>query len=313
MKEKIKYYVKSIISMIVLSKKINKKKSLNYMAAELTRYTHSIEKGLSIYNIKLGFGHEKQKKMISIIDLLEKENSNYYNEIISMAISALNQYIIFHDKNNYSDDFIISLKDYIKSKKKFVDNSFGGTMEIDTKDFSFKIEEIESFFKNRHSIRKFTKIPVDDKILKKAIKLAQQAPSACNRQAVRVYVVDKTKSNVLKNQLSGIGGFAEEIDKFIIITGKISSYKYNEINQYIVSASIYAGYLSLTLHAYGLGACIIQRPVIWNKNGEIIKKEYGICDDEQIICLLGVGNIDKKVIVPISHRISLDEFASFIE
>ncbi len=76
---------------------------------------------------------------------------------------------------------------------------------------------------------------------------------------------------------------------------------------------MYAAYLSLTLHLYGLGACVIQRSVIWNKKLEKIKKFYDIDDDEQIICMIGVGNVDGEIDVPISHRIDIDEFYKYIK
>lgn len=47
--------------------------------------------------------------------------------------------------------------------------------------------------------------------------------------------------------LTGIDGFAEKVDRFVLITGKTSTYRIDEINQYIISESIYAAYLSLTL------------------------------------------------------------------
>ena len=161
--------------------------------------------------------------------------------------------------------------------------------------------------------RSFSNKPVNNKILKKAILLAQRAPSACNRQGVRVYVVDKYKAQNFIKQLKGIGGFAESLDKLILVTGKISSYKYNEINQFVVSASIFTGYLSLTLHAYGLGACIIQRSVVYNPKMEKIKKQFSIPGDEQVVCMIGVGNIEGKINVPTSHRIDIDEFSKFID
>ena len=312
MKEKLKYYFNTFRSCFEFSKYYNGK-GYNKLAAELIRNTHSIEKGLSISNIKSGFGHKKQQDMIEIINKLENIDNLYYKETINMAIDSLKKYIEYHDSINYSDDFIIKLKDYVSQKATDNEINYGGTVELDSKDIKFDTNEIERFFNTRHSIRKFSTKPVDKKILKKAILLAQRAPSACNRQAVRTYVIDKGKAQGLIKKLSGIGGFANSLDKIIIITGKISSYRYGEINQFIVSASIYAGYLSLTLHAYGLGACIIQRPVVYNTDIEKIKKEYDIEEDEQVICMIGVGNIEGKFNVPISHRLDISEFSKFID
>ena len=52
--------------------------------------------------------------------------------------------------------------------------------------------------------------------------------------------------------MSAVGGFAEKVDKFIIITGKVSEYRDDEQFQYAISASIFAGYLSITLQTEGI-------------------------------------------------------------
>lgn len=91
-----------------------------------------------------------------------------------------------------------------------------------------------------------------------------------------------------------------------MITGKLSAYREDEINQYIVSASMYAAYLTLTLHLYGIGACVVQRPLIWDQTWENLRKKFDIDSDEQLICLLSIGELKDEMRVPESHRLSPD-------
>ena len=79
-----------------------------------------------------------------------------------------------------------------------------------------------------------------------------------------------------------------------------------------MSASIFAAYLSLTLHTYGLGACIIQRAVVWTEEWEEIQKKYKIPLDEQAICVLGVGNLKDEFSVPVSHRFDIQNISTWI-
>lgn len=312
MKDKARYYLMNARTVRKHAVYYNKKNNYDHLAAELIRNTHSIEKGLSISNIRLGFGHAKQKEMMDIIEKLKGIKNDYYDEAIKMAVTALDEYVSYHDKMKYSDDFIKDIKSFLKTNKKYIVKSYGGTVKLDCKELKFDEKEIERFFKTRHSIREFSGKPVEREKIKKAVDLARRCPSACNRQGVRAYVVDKNKSAKLLAQLSGVGGFADSLDKLIIITGKISAYRSSEINQYLVSASIFAGYLSLTLHLYGLGACVIQRPVVYSKESEALKEELGIPKDEQLVCIIGVGNISGVINVPVSHRIKLDEVLKFI-
>lgn len=282
-------------------------------AAELLRNTHSIEKGLSIANPRLGFGHEKQQQMMNQIILLEKSSSLIHNDICKMALGALEEYINFHTNVGYKDDFIKLLSKFlIEHHDSQHTQKWGGTQILNRQELSFNIAEIEHFFMTRHSIRDFSEEPVNEDILRKALELAQQSPSACNRQAVRIYVLGDEQRKVLLKQLNGIGGFAESVSRYVLITAKTSFYRLNEENQYIVSASMYAAYCSLTLHLYGMGACIIQREVNWNKNWENLKRLCKIAKDEQAICLLAIGNLKKNCRVPVSHRIKNDEMIRFM-
>lgn len=289
---------------------------LNSIAAELIRNTHSIEKGLSIRNPRLGFGHTKQKDMMKRICTLEKQESSYYKEVCRMAAAALREYVNYHRSCGYHDEMIDEIEAFLGTRENLFlsdGEKYGGTETLDRSEINFDLDYIEEFFCTRHSIRDFADEKIDDQQLMKALKLAQRAPSACNRQAVRVYVLGEETKNLILGQLEGVGGFQEEAGKYVMITAQISSYRSSEINQYIVSASMYAAYLTLTLHAYGFGACVIQRDVTWNRHWDSLRKKLGISKDEQIVCLVAVGNLKDTCRIPVSHRLDSDEIIKWYD
>lgn len=283
----------------------------NHQAAELSRFTHSIEKGLTISNPRLGFGHEKQKKMMQLIIQLEGSSSSYHRETCMVALDALKDYLAYHREKKYTDEFCCELEAFVKEHEVAHEGKLGGVIAIKKSDCVFNRDEIERFFHTRHSIRDFHDTDVDDVTLKKALKLAQYAPSACNRQGVRAYVLSKEMSGEIAKNLSGIGGFADKVARFIMITGKTSAYRQEETYQYIVSASIYAGYLSLALHAHGLAGCIVQRQVLWSKDWDQLRMRLEIPEDEQLVMLVAVGNMKDEFLVPVSHRLQNEEMIKF--
>lgn len=283
----------------------------SFYASELIRYTHSMEKGLSIAAPKLGFGHEKQKVMIKLLNCLKDSTEPFVIEARKMAVDSLYRYIKYHRERKFTDEMINEIESVIKGQKSDDSNTYGGTVKINRCDLNFDTNEIERFFNNRHSIRDFDSTDIDEDKLMKALILAQRAPSACNRQGYRVHILSKEKSKDYAKTLGNIGGFAESVNRFIMITGKLSAYREDEINQYIVSASMYAAYLTLTLHLYGMGACVIQRPLIWDKTWNILRNKYNIPADEQLICLLSVGNLKDETVVPQSHRLSSEVMFKF--
>ncbi len=164
MKQKVKYIFRQVVNLFKFMKyfKVNRN-SLNAIAAELMRNTHSIEKGLSIDNVRLGFGHAKQKIMMDYVDILSKHDSIYYDEVIKMAVSSLEAYVNYHVKRNYNDDFIPIIKDFLLKYNFYIKDSYGGTVKINYKKLKFDIKLIENFINSRHSIRNFSNKPVDEK------------------------------------------------------------------------------------------------------------------------------------------------------
>lgn len=279
---------------------------------ELLRNVHSIEKGLSLHKIRSGFGYEKITEAFGYALKLLEYNDTRYNEAIHMFINALTMYLEYHKEIGYKDDKIKTITNYYNTliDKTSFDTAFepyGGYQTIVKTHYSdddYKV--IESLFYNRHSVREFSREPVDNKKLYSAIELAHHCPSACNRQGYRVHIVSKEKFNVFNKWFEGVGGFAEELDKILLITGELSMYRYGETMQYIVSSSVYAAYLTLTLQAQGIGCCFIQRPVLITDEWRRVRNELNIPGDEQIVCALGIGNLLEEYKTPISHRISLD-------
>lgn len=288
----------------------NPKYENNRHLGEIIRNTHSLEKGLSLENVRMGFGLAKIKESRTHILAYKNNGGDMSSEPLVMFIDALNTYLSYHKEKNFNNDAVREATDIyneLSSIIQSVDGSYGGVMHVYRNGFSdSEIATIERLFNDRHSMREFDHTPVDESKLRKAIELAMRCPSACNRQCYRMHIVDKKDFAVLNNWFDGTGGFAEDLDKMIFISGKMSVYRPGEIHQWIVTGSIFASYLTLSLEAYGIGCCFIQRPVTPSSNWDIIAKKIGAAGDEMLICCMGIGNMKNEYTVPISHRLNYD-------
>ena len=299
---------------VVRSAKIAKDERLK---GRIVRLVHSIEKGLSIDSPRAGFGYDKIQKIYA----WAKEYLKYDNidkTCIYMFADALKAYMKYHEEIGFTSDKVNEIKAMAEEFAVIKDDDnatgvYGGIQKIYKKDAVFDNNEIERLFKTRHSIRQFEKGNSCEELIHKAIELAQCAPSACNRQAVRSYVVDTQKFiETYPGNLQGVGGFVDSSEKVILITGKISPYEEYEYKQFIVSAGIFTGYLDLALHAVGLGSCVVQRSLRPEKVWIDYCKIAGIPMDEQIICMMIVGHKKEETIVPVSRRFDTDEIVKFL-
>lgn len=281
-------------------------------ASELVRNVHSIEKGLSLREVRPFFGVPKILEAYEYAKTLIEHKVHF--EEVCMFIGALRAYIEYHTDNHLDNEKVekvrqiyLDLLERETTKMKVA----GGYIIVNNKGYSKERDSlITDLIKNRHSIREFDLTPIDDKLLLEAIDLARYCPSACNRQGFRVHIVSKENMRVFDGWFDGIGGFANEIQKMILVTGKISAYRVNEEFQYIVSASVFAGYLTMTLEAKNIGCCFVQRPLLQSKQWDKVTSELNIDKDEQIICALGIGNMLEEFKAPISHRINIEQIVN---
>ena len=282
-------------------------------SSELIRNVHSIEKGLSLREVRPFFGVPKIKEAYRYARSLIEHK--VHSEEVCMFIGALRAYLEYHERNGLNNENVEQVrKIYLDLLGREVTKKdvAGGYYTLKNSGYSKEKDLIiTDVIKNRHSVREFDTSPIDDKLLLEAIDLARYCPSACNRQGFRVHIVSKEKMSVFDGWFDGIGGFANEIQKMVLVTGKISAYRVNEEFQYIVSASVFAGYLTMTLEAKNIGCCFVQRPVLHSRQWDKVSSELNIDKDEQVICALGIGNLLEEYKVPISHRINLEQIVSY--
>lgn len=283
----------------------------NRLEGEIKRNTHSIEKGLSLETPRKGFGVAKIKEAYHLIERYLQLGGDAHAEPLLMFESSLHAYLDFHQQVGFNDETILEVKCIWEKLKLIVgetNSDMGGAFQVTKPNYTeSEIKTFEKLFYDRHSIREFDHTSVDDSKLRHAIELAMRCPSACNRQCQRCYILDKHQLNKIGN-LSGIGGFAEDVDKYVLVTGRISDYRKDEYMQWVVTGSVFAAYLTLALQTEGLGACFVQRTLSLSA----ANNSLGIPEDEQIVCLVAVGNLKDKYTVPQSYRLSTDNIVKYI-
>lgn len=287
----------------------NKSVQLSRLEANIIRLLHAVEKGLCLENPRLGFGAKKIMELFGYIEnYLALEDQNLF--CLYMARDALQAYLDFHAEKGFSNTDIEMIRDkanWLATQLPETEGQFGGILKLNELDMQFSTEQVENLFKTRHSIREFSGEPVSQEEIKKAVALAQLCPSACNRQCARVYFVDTKKyTTEMNTDLQGVGGFADDAYGFLLVTAKKSAYALGERHQHLVSGAIFAGYLSLALHAYSIAACVVQRSVSPNVMWDRFKKLNDIPDDEQIVLMFAIGKYKEETKVPVSKRFPVD-------
>lgn len=288
--------------------RLNKKN----IEARIFTYSHIIEKGLTLNNRKIGYGQEVLKNLLKVLE--QYLFLGYANEGIAFenGLSVIQKYLEIH----MNEDIDISLikADLIKLNTKNLHSDLSGMIEYTLNDIkSDQYSSFDYFCKSRVSIRNFSMEPVNIELIIKAIDIANKAPSSCNRQPSKVYILND--SNVKEEFLklhNGNRGFGNLVDKFLIITSDLCCYNAsNERNQVFIDGSLFAMSLIYSLHFIGLAACTLHWQVN-RKEDKKIKRILGISNSENIILIIGVGNYPEKVLISKSPRKPVSDIIKII-
>lgn len=269
----------------------NSKDTEESLIGIMTMAAHGIEKGLTMGNLRPGFGKDR---LLHLLDDGEKYVHRYGIDNIQIVHIAtiVNDYKICHDKLGYALDAALSAK--IDRFLSHFDCPTDSCIQIDcTKEtfFSKRDSNFEQFSQSRHSCRYFSDQPVPVEKIDHSIALAQTSPSACNRQPVRLYVIE-TRATVQKvlSLHGGTRGFTQNIDKLIIVCGYLPCYHSKERDCVYTDCGIFTMNLAYSLHYHQIGACILN----WSveiETDKALRKIIPISDKEAVCTLIACGNV----------------------
>lgn len=280
---------------------------LQKMQYTLLRETHTIEKGMSMRNPRIGFG---QQKVINLIERLKKYCTLYLkqdNAFIEYPLSTIQAYIeythntgveIAHIVQSFTELLAMTGSESVTSKAGIMPETKENILANCNKDF-------ESLLYSRHSMRYFSGEPVSDKVLNKALELAQRTPSACNRQGWLTHVYRAPQSiNLIKWQGGG-RGFEDEIKCAILVTANLKAFLSYEVHQAYIDGGLYAMNLINALHSLGLGTIPLSCGFYNYRLSQL--KKFDIPENEVPIVIIGIGNLPETYNVAVSERKGIEK------
>ncbi|WP_339837914.1 nitroreductase family protein [uncultured Flavobacterium sp.] len=300
-------YVNKIYDIKIFIKysfKLSKLKSKENYEAYLTKQYHIIEKGLALPEPRFGFG---KQKIIELITITNQYLNIYGNtRLIGSIKNTLGEYIILNNKLIDTDnDFYNQIDFFLKDN---ITESQGGTKNFTLKDIDNATDiNFQNFLESRTSVRDFSSESVDNDEIKKAIFLARNTPSVCNRQSWKAHLItDQELKNKLLIIQNGNNGFTNSINKLLIITTDAKKFTKLESNQIFVDGGLFAMNVLLSLHASKIASCCLNTclPFVTEKE---IKKIANISDSERLIMMIGIGKYKDVFKVAFSEKLSVEE------
>lgn len=281
------------------------------LGSRLVFHAHSLEKGLSHKNIRLGFGVSALTNLSKVMNAYVENGFDQSRQDYVNALSVLREYITLHTENGYNTSYL----DEIFSKE-IIDQALaeesriGGVVNINLTDKeSNRDKNFKDLFNNRWSIREYAKKPVDLSLIEEAIGISIKSPSVCNRQSARVITI--ADSQLIEETLSLQGGFTgyDTPPVLLVVTSDIETLVgVNERNQPYIDGGLFSMSLLLSLEYVKLAACPLNAMLPISRELKI-RKILDIPENESIIMFMSVGHFTEKNPAPKSFRYSLNSIS----
>lgn len=276
-------------------------KNERYQKWRLLLLAHSLEKGLSICGSRTDFGVQKAIDLLNIMDKMRNSLNTFE---FSEAVSVLFKYCEHRRQNNLD----ISFCDDRLRKYSSVHLVSAGYEIISKSELSYNYTHFEELCNKRHSVREFSEDWVSLESIEEVIQLASTAPSACNRQMIKVFFSTEETDNIeLAKTIPGNNGTRAEHATYLYIAVDRTAFDWFESEQWLLNGGIFLGYLSLGFTAKGIGNCIYQWPIQW-KNEHTVKSILNIPKEFSVVGVLAVGNYRQDVKVLASCRKEVQEY-----
>ena len=271
------------------------------LRSRITFYYHSIEKGLSHPNIRLGFGRRALTALFTALDEYKNAGFDISDIRYRTGLSTIKTYIEYHaDKDVDISDIISKFSSFnVDINEQYGGaNTFSKDEVLRNRDASFDV-----FSKSRISVRDYEDSPVEFDKLKRALDLSVLAPSVCNRQSWRIHVInDKAIQKKVLIAQAGLNGFGQNIQSLIMICSDTQVFSGpEERNQAYIDGGIYAMNLLYSLEFVGLAGCALNAN-LKIENEQQIRRILNVPQSEVIIMFISVGNYPNQFKAPKSQR-----------
>jgi nitroreductase len=173
-------------------------------------------------------------------------------------------------------------------------------------------EQLYSLARRRRSVRWFQNASVPRELLDRAVAVAAQAPSACNRQPFLFRIFDDSAlvQKVVDASI-GTSGYGHNIPVMAVVLGQLRHYPEERDRHLIyVDASLAAMSFVFALETQGLASCCINSPDI-ERCERGLSSVLGLAPDERPVLCIAIGYPDPDGLVAYSHKKPLEQLRRY--
>jgi len=267
----------------------------------LRRSIHRIEKGLSMRQRRTCFGLNYIEPTVDDLTSFMKVDDGANFAEIQWYRSTLEAYFAVCTSTDGR---------FLRAREKFRGAGFSnpsgrlipfpaGQREALTLDYS----QLEALARRRRSVRWFLPTPIPRHTLLRAVATANQSPSACNRQSVRIRIFDNpNEARKITALAPGAAGLHHNFPAAAVLIGDLSAYAHERDRHAIyVDGGLKAMTFMYALEVLGVSTCALN----WPENARLDKAAahaLGLAPHERVVLMIAAGVADPDGLIPYSFK-----------
>lgn len=282
-------------------------KDIRKLQYTILRINHTLEKGLSMPEPRLGFGRRRALHLIGKLDRYAALYGSREPEFLAYPLQTLAGYMSYTEHSGVEIPEIRSaygsiLQKYTALAGHPLEGREAGIETIAAESIRKAASgDFRSLLESRHAIRSFSSESVPEQTIKEALELARRTPSACNRQGWKTHVFRGDRAVELIRWQEGCKGFEDQIRTAILVTADLRAFLDFEPFQAYVDGGLYAMNLINALHYLGLGTIPVSCG-LGHARLKVLHKQFDIPRNEVPIVIVGAGILPEEVKVATSLR-----------
>ncbi|PSU29835.1 nitroreductase family protein [Photobacterium lutimaris] len=279
----------------------------NFRNYYISKVYHTLEKSMSYKERRKGAAYSNALLLLDTLSYVDVNDPGFHDLI---AVEVLRKFCQL--EGNSDDIRFIEIEKKIPLLKSSKFESGARNLSLEEL-YAGKLEDPEAFFNSRFSLREYSTEPVAEKVIFRALELAQKTPSSCNMQGWHTYLIsDPSKLTKSLDIQSGNRGFGHKVKGLLILacdqTPFISS---SERYQHWIDGGLYSMSVVYAFHSLGVSSCCLN----WSEDPKrdiLLRRELGIKDEHSIMMMLSFGYPEKENKVCVSPRRPLNESVTVI-
>jgi len=278
-----------------------------HLLASISVDAHVLERGLALPVPRPGFAALIVTNLINTVNRYIVGGFVRDRSELTAAHGALASYVAYHKSRGEKLPNLEAIQSCITTLATHKVEPVGGTVSIE-RDQLFEDSQsgLPICARSRHSVRRFSSVPVNHGTIKEAVRLAQTAPSVCNRQCGRVHVfTNPIKVKELLAIQIGNRGFID-VPCLAVVTADLRVFEgTKERNQPYIDGGLFAMQFMNGLHSQRLAACPLNWSVYVERDAAL-RKAASIPANEVVIMLVAFGHHRETVTYARSARLAVE-------